>query len=175
MTDSKPFPFALPGKSLEPHQALHRMIIRVTFDEWLTVVDIATQMGDYPYAMCSDADQHMKRMIGCSMTKGWRQAIEDNLGKVQGCTHMRELLYNMATVAFQTLAPLSIERTKALMDKGLLNKAPPHLGQCHTFDLGSEVVREVFPMFYQPRQAQQGKEQGSQRTGQAMANTDINP
>jgi hypothetical protein len=37
------------------------------------------------------------------MGPGWRQAIDRTIGGVQGCTHLRELLFNMATAAFQTI------------------------------------------------------------------------
>ena len=45
----------------------------------------------------------MQQMIGVTMGPGWRQAIERALGGVRGCTHLRELLFNMATAAYQTI------------------------------------------------------------------------
>ncbi|WP_414708625.1 DUF2889 domain-containing protein [Ramlibacter sp.] len=38
----------------------------------------------------------MQAMVGVRMGPGWRQALEKALGGAKGCTHLRELLFNMA-------------------------------------------------------------------------------
>jgi hypothetical protein len=85
----------------------------------------------------------MQRMVGCTLGAGWRKAIEKNLGGVQGCTHLRELLFNMATVAFQTIqgAFTSPDPTKP----------PPHLGRCHAWDLEGPLVERQYPVFFRPK------------------------
>lgn len=152
MLDTKPFDFEYGIEApLPAHVPLHRMLIRITFDAQLTVVDIVSAMADHPHDHCTSADRHMRRMIGSSMAKGWRKSIEEHLGKVEGCTHMRELLFNMATVAFQTIAPHNIARYERLRQQGTMLQIPPHLGQCHAFDLSGPVVERLYPMFFQPQ------------------------
>ena len=78
-------------------------------------------------------------MVGCTMSRGWRQAIERNLGGICGCAHLRELLFNMATAAFQTLA------------HELPNTNPTHppafFGKCTTWDFNGPVVARIYPQF----------------------------
>ena len=84
-------------------EPIHHMHIRVTVDTRLVVHAIEAAMDAHPIQGCPAALDAMQRMVGCCMAKGWRKAIEANLGKVAGCTHMRELLMNMATAAFQSI------------------------------------------------------------------------
>lgn len=140
--DSKPHAFEIKGEGRwDAGQPVHHMLIRVTLDEAMVVQDVQVAMESTPHAPCPQAAEPMRRMIGCRMGGGWRQAIERNLGGVQGCTHLRELLYNMATAAFQTMAEVAF----AAPDDG---KPPGHLGKCLTWDFNSPVVERVYPMFF---------------------------
>jgi hypothetical protein len=63
------------------------------------------------------------------------------LGNDKGCTHLRELLFNMATAAFQ-----SVTGTFATQNA---DKPPPHLGRCMTWGFNSPLVERLHPMFFQ--------------------------
>ena len=127
-------------RTWQPGEPIHDMAIRVTIDSAMVVRDIAVAMDGVPHAECPQAQAPMHKMIGCTMGRGWRKAIEHNLGGVRGCTHLRELLFNMATAAFQTLP----------FDKpdGHTNTPPPHLGQCMTWDFNGPVVERHHPVFF---------------------------
>jgi hypothetical protein len=79
-------------------------------------------------------------MVGCSMARGWRQAIQKNLGGVASCTHLRELLFNLATAAFQSVP--------AVFSSANEDEPPRHLGQCTGWDFHGNGVKEYFPQFY---------------------------
>ncbi|RMX08574.1 DUF2889 domain-containing protein [Corticibacter populi] len=150
MQDTKPFAFALNnGRELAPNEAIHHMHIRVTVDEQLVVRDIATVMGSFPHGQCAEADRHMRRMIGSTMGKGWRKSIDRHLGGVEGCTHMRELLYNMATAAFQTIAPQVLARWHGADAGAQTLPPPPHLGACMTWDFNGPAVEQIYPMYFE--------------------------
>lgn len=148
MIDNKPFAFDLSkDRQLQADEPVHHMCIRVTIDNQLVIHDIATSMQAYPHAPCISADQHMRKMVGCVMGKGWRKSIDTHLGGIAGCTHMRELLYNMATVAFQTLAPkaLAYYRDAPANPK---RPPPPHLGGCMTWDFKGPTVQALYPVYF---------------------------
>jgi hypothetical protein len=90
----------------------------------------------------------MQQMVGVTMGPGWRQAIEKALGGIRGCTHLRELLFNMATAAYQTV-PVYRERLRR--QSGVPeaeNAAPPyHLGKCLAWDFNGAVVQRHYPKF----------------------------
>ena len=56
------------------------------------------------------------------------------------CTHLRELLFNLATAAFQTL-PAAFTPADA-------DEPPRHLGQCTGWNLEGNGVRLYYPKFY---------------------------
>lgn len=148
MIDRKPFAFELSQeRHLQADEPVHHMLIRVTVDNHLVVRDIVTSMQAYPHAPCSNADQHMRKMIGSVMGKGWRKSIETHLGGIEGCTHMRELLYNMATAAFQTLAPKTLARFRNLTPN-TQQPPPPHLGGCMTWDFKGPTVQKHYPVYF---------------------------
>jgi len=149
MHDTKPHAFEIEGEGeWAPNEAIHHMSIRVTLDDEMVIRDIAVAMDAHPHDPCPQAMEPMRRMIGCVVGRGWRQTIERHLGGIQGCTHLRELLFNLATAAFQTRS--------ASFAPPADGRPPMHLGQCLAWDFNGPVVEKVYPMFFRwqppPRQ-----------------------
>ncbi len=121
-------------------EPIHHMWLRITIDLQLTVHAVEVQMDAHPMGGCLEARAALQRMVGCSMARGWRQSIQKHLGGVASCTHLRELLFNLATAAFQSL-PAAF----AVPSGG---QPPRHLGQCTGWDFTGAGVKEYFPQFY---------------------------
>ncbi len=141
MRDTKPQVLDIPRVGVwQPGELIHNMTIRLTIDDALVVREIAVAMDDVPHPECPLVQAPMQMMIGCTVGPGWRQAIERNLGGIRGCAHLRELLFNMATVAFQTIPE---EPT------GDPVQGPPHyVGKCMTWDFNGPTVQRVHPVFF---------------------------
>ncbi|GAB2483160.1 DUF2889 domain-containing protein [Comamonas humi] len=140
LLDTKPYDVTLSGpRVVKAGSAIHHMWIRATVDGRLVVQAIEAAMDAHPHDTCPPALDTMQRMVGCSMARGWRKSIEQNLGNVQGCTHMRELLFNMATAAFQ-----SVQGSFAALDP---SQPPRHLGQCTGWDFNGAAVARIYPQF----------------------------
>lgn len=119
---------------------IHHMWLRVTIDRQLVVHVIEAAMDAHPLQDCPQARPALQGMVGACMARGWRQAIAQHMGGVASCTHLRELLFNMATAAFQTLP--------AAFGGGDPDTPPRHLGQCTGWDFEGNGVKEYFPQFY---------------------------
>jgi len=117
------------------------MLVRVTVDDHLTVKDIEVVMNSHPHPECTAVIPPMDALVGTQIGKGWRKTIETHIGGVLGCTHLRELLNNIATAAYQSIPG-------ALFDKDE-NKPPLYLGTCKSWDFNGPVVMRVYPQFYQ--------------------------
>ncbi|MDD2879825.1 MAG: DUF2889 domain-containing protein [Rhodoferax sp.] len=140
LLDIKAKVLPIPGEdAISPGEPLHGMAIRVTIDDQFVIHAINVTMDATPHRECPQAQASMQSMVGCTMGRGWRQAIEHNLGGICGCTHLRELLFNMATVAFQTLA-------NELADDNSQHP-PPFFGTCSTWDFNGPVVARLYPQF----------------------------
>lgn len=117
---------------------IHHMWIRTTVNTQLVVQAIETHMDAHPLGHCPEATRSMQRMVGCSMARGWRKSIEANLGGVAGCTHLRELLNNMATAAFQSIVSAFTANP---------DLPPAYLGRCTGWDFNGPGVAEHYPQF----------------------------
>jgi Protein of unknown function (DUF2889) len=149
MSDSKAYTHPTHERgTLKPGEPFHGMAIRLTVDGDMKIVDVAVRMAVAPFAECQQAQPPMRRMIGRTLGRGWRKAIEEALGGTQGCTHLRELLFNMATVAYQTIPHHRnhIRRLSGLPDP-VLKRPPPHVGQCLAWDFDGPVVKRYRPEF----------------------------
>jgi len=125
---------------------IHHMWLRVTVNDQLIVQAIEASMDSVPVAECPQAAAALQKMVGCSMGRGWRQAIQHNLGGVASCTHLRELLFNLATATFQSISE-SFATTHP-------DEPPRFLDQCVGWDRRGSTVREHYPRFYiQPEHA----------------------
>lgn len=121
-------------------EAIHHMWLRVTVDPQLTVHAIESAMDAHPLRQCPESERALQAMVGCNMARGWRKSINTHLGGEVGCTHMRELLFNLATATFQTV--------HAAFKQPSDDTPPRHLGQCHGWAFGGEGVKEHYPQFY---------------------------
>lgn len=128
--------------------ALHHILLRVTLDAHFCIQAIESSMQSTPFDECGVADQHVQRMVGLTMGSGWRQTIERAMGGLQGCTHLRELLFNMATCAFQTIPHHREMQRRALGEPSVPSDTPPFfIGRCMTWDVNGPVVARVTPEF----------------------------
>ena len=133
---------------MPPGRPVHGMAIRATVDDALVIRDIASAMDHTPFGECGQANDPMQQMVGVAMGPGWRQAINQALGGVRGCTHLRELLFNMATAAYQTIpAYQSRLRREAGLPESGSGQPPFHLGKCLAWDLNGPVTLRHYPQF----------------------------
>ena len=145
LTDTKAYMFRSGDKgALPPGTPIHAMVIRLTLDDALTIQAIATDMPSTPHGECGQAADPMQKMVGHTIGPGWRVTIEKNLGSIKGCTHLRELLFNMATAAYQTIPGY---RAQLRREAGLPEHStdePPFSGQVP--GLGLRWPRRVAPL-----------------------------
>ena len=145
MTDVKTYGFANAHRGrVEAGEPLHDMWIRITLDEELMVhaVEATTDAG--PYGLCNDITPNFARLAGVRLGPGWNRAIKERVGGVEGCTHLRELLAAMATVAFQTLYPVLARKAAENPKPG----KPPLLDTCHAYRSNGPVAKANWPAFY---------------------------
>ena len=144
LIDTKPYDLELardPGHIRKAGEPVHHMWLRVTVNRDLVVQAIEGVMDARPLDGCPEALPPLQSMVGCSMSRGWRKSIQENLGSITSCTHIRELLFNLATAAFQTLAAEAFSSDDETVP-------PRQLGQCKGWDFNGPGVKQFYPQFY---------------------------
>jgi hypothetical protein len=153
LTDVKPYDFQVANEQPFPAEApIHGLKIRVTLNDQMVIQDVATAMDVIPHPECAGAPHGMHQLIGHTMGPGWRKVINTHIGGTQGCTHLREMLANMATAAYQTLPSGQWHRReRAGLPHPPATQAPFHLGQCHSWAYDSPTVQRAYPIFFKPK------------------------
>lgn len=152
LTDTKTYAFSNSDRGqIEPGVPLHRMLARMTLNTEMviTAFEAVTEFG--PYAICPTAAPNFARLAGLKVGRGFLKAANERVGGVHGCTHLRELLGQMGTVAFQTLFAVRIKReTASNAEQPSIEKPsrPMVLGTCLAYAPDSPVVARQWPQFY---------------------------
>ena len=150
LTDVKTYPFIIPSQGpKEPGHPIHGLSIRLKVDNQLKIHDVTTDMAHIPHPECDQAPSGMHRLIGSTLGGGWRKTIEAQIGGVEGCTHLREMLFNMATVAFQTIPhAIQYRKDQAGIPREIPTTPPPYVGKCKTWTFEGALVNRYYPMFF---------------------------
>ena len=153
MRDTKDYSFERFERGvLKAGTPLHDMFVRVTVDSSLKIVAIETGMPATPFSECIHAAAPVQRLIGATLGRGWRKAIESAIGGVEGCTHLRELLFNLATAALQTIPSyIDFQQREAGNPPPEPTVAPPYVGQCMSWRRDGPAVQRFYPQFYAVR------------------------
>jgi hypothetical protein len=153
LTDVKTYTFQVHEAHPFPaHEPIHQLSVRLTVDDQMLIQAVSTSMDHIPHSDCSQVQPDMQSLVGCRLGRGWRKAVNEKIGGTAGCTHLRELLFNMATAAFQTLPSGQWHRrTLRGQDHPPITQPPFHLGQCKTWAFDGPVTAHFYPMFYKPK------------------------
>ncbi len=124
--------------------ALHHMQLRLTVDRTRHIVALVSAMPSTPYDTCPGVNPNFQRLVGLSLARGFRKALRERLGGVEGCTHITALLDTMAAAAVQTFAsnayaprqpgqpePVRIWKLDALIDT------------CHSYRSDGPVIQRM--------------------------------
>ena len=129
-------------------EPLHEMLVRITVDNNFIIQDVWAKTENGPFEMCPEIAPAYKALTGIQMGPGWRKSIRQKVGGVQGCTHLTELLFPMATVAMQTIWPLQSKNKSRKEVNRKSTNTPTVLNTCHAWASNSPVVKENAPKYY---------------------------
>lgn len=155
LVDTKTYAFGNQDRgTINPGTPLHGMLARMTVDEdmLITAFEADTEYG--PYTICPQAAPNFARLAGLRIGRGFIKAANERIGGVHGCTHLRELLGQMGTTAFQTLYAVRVKRGTAPNAESTGETAPEPgrrpamLGTCLAYAPNSPVVKRTWPEHY---------------------------
>lgn len=153
MTDTKTYAFTNNWRgTIEVGEPLHEMLVRITIDTDFVIHDVEAATENSPFSVCPDVTPKYKNLIGLKIGPGWRKAIRQRVGGTEGCTHITELMYPLATVAIQTIRPLQNHRRRQADSDSRRSQGKPFvLNTCHAWAEDSPVVRDNAPDYYRPK------------------------
>ena len=132
------------GRERQPGEPVHHMWLRLTIDLDMMIRDAEAVTDEGPFPTCGDITPNFKSLIGVKIGAGWRKAIKEHLGGVNGCTHLVELLGPLGTTAYQA----TVRAREARRGNAPLTQRPYQLNSCHTYKEDSPAVLQRWPQFY---------------------------
>jgi hypothetical protein len=137
------------------------MWIRMTITEDFEVLSCEAASDFTPYDICPAAAPNFARLAGLKIGPGFVRAVNERVGGIHGCTHLREVIGQMGTVAFQTLYPVrrqrEVEQAAARRAAGEVvdekKVRPALIGTCIAYAPDSPVVKQRWP-WYEPEKAE---------------------
>lgn len=135
-----------PRKAGEP---LHGMGIRMRFDADLKIHAVEAIMQATPYAGCHGAAPNFARLAGLTIQPGFLREAQRRLGGIEGCTHLRELLQQLATTAYQTLAGERMRQRLPGPEPDPIER-PKLIDSCTGYRSDGEAVLLRWPRFHTP-------------------------
>lgn len=102
-------------------EPVHHMLARLELDDDYVFLAIHCAMKSHPFPECAGALPELGKLVGVKVSSGWRKAVNTHLADARGCTHIRELLVNMGTAAYQTVAGEARKRiTHTIVDATII-------------------------------------------------------
>ena len=130
--------------------ALASLAIRYPFtlQYALEIVDAETRQMPYP-GLCDQHGNAYGRLVGLNLLKGFRAAVKERLGGVQGCTHISEMGQLLPTAVIQAFVG-EVTDARESADTG---RRPFQIDGCHALRADGEAVRTHYPRWYRSPKA----------------------
>ena len=145
--DIKPFSHHLLDSHRAAGEPVHDLWLRLTVDKTMVVQSAEAKLDVGAHGICHLVAPNFAALAGLKIGPGWNRMVRQRVGHGKGCTHLVEMLAQMATTAMQAIwterAPMG-EETKSAprrLPAGMLNT-------WYTYNDDSEFVREYFPEDY---------------------------
>ncbi len=129
---------------------VHEMWLRLTVDEDLLIHEVEAASDFHPFNLCPTVTPNFATLKGLTIGPGWRRQVRARVGGVKGCTHLVELLWPIATTAFQSIFPAREKRAREHGETmGHERRGRPELiDSCKALAHDSEVVKRYWPDYY---------------------------
>lgn len=130
-------------------QPIHDMLLRLVVDERFNVLEAGAQTSAMPYpGECNSYGDLYGRLVGLNLMKGFRHAVKERLGGVQGCTHITELTQVLPTAVVQAFAGEVIDTRGDSAE----STQPFQIDRCHALRADGRAVQTYYPRWYRAPQ-----------------------
>lgn len=154
LLDTKGCDGEMPFGTIPAGSTVHQMYLLMTVDADLVIQHVEARSEVAPMPSCAKINPAYAALKGLKITSGFRKAVAERVGGMQGCTHLTELLGPMAATLIQSTAPIFYQQLCLREAQDPDFKAPKHwvIGTCHTYRPDGDAVRMHWPEHYTPAQ-----------------------
>jgi hypothetical protein len=106
---------AVPFRSrpdVSPGERIHHFSLSVVIDDDYTIRDARATTLAAPWPICTDVATDYRKLIGLRIGPGFKRAVHEVLGGPLGCTHLTDLLGQVANTYMQSSFPDRLARPR---------------------------------------------------------------
>lgn len=168
LTDTKSFGQTNYDRGFIPAgEPIHDMWLRLTLDDDMVIVSVEAVSDATPYVVCPQAAANFSRLAGLQIKPGFLREANGRVSGTLGCTHLRELLQQLATTAFQTINPAKVRQE--MREQGVadvpgsdhtdarvtekMGGPPKILNSCLAYADNGPLVKRRWPTLYSGKDA----------------------
>ena len=124
---------------------IHDMLLRLVVDEQFNIIEAGAETAAMPYpGECNAYGDIYSRLVGLNLMRGFRQAVKERLGGIQGCTHITELTQVLPTAVVQAFAGEVIDTCGDAAG----STQPFQIDRCHALRADGLAVKTYYPRWY---------------------------
>ena len=144
LLDTRPYDIPMSDRPIPAGSPLHQMKARLTVNLQMEILAAEAVTLAGPYMICPGGAASFSKLAGLTIKSGFLKAANEVMGGAAGCTHIREFLQQMATVAHQATFKSRWRNTPEIFAK----PSSRQLNSCFAYDTAGERVKAKFPEFY---------------------------
>ncbi|MCW9045806.1 MAG: DUF2889 domain-containing protein [Alphaproteobacteria bacterium] len=150
--DVKPFPHHMLDSHRAAGEPIHDLWLRLTFDTGMNIVKSEAKLDVGAHGLCHQVEPNFAELAGLHIGPGWNREVRKRVGHGKGCTHLVEMLAQMATAAMQAM--WSEREPDGEVDRPAEERSlePGLLDTCYAYRTDSEFVRDFFPKHYETKE-----------------------
>ncbi|MBT4522854.1 MAG: DUF2889 domain-containing protein [Halieaceae bacterium] len=146
--DVKPFDHKMMDGFRKAGEPVHDLSLRISLDDSLTVKETVTCMDQGAHDLCPQAEPNFSKLIGLQIGPGWNKKVKSAMSPGLGCTHIIEMLAQMATGAIQACWARKPDEDFNLPPPAERQIEDDMLNACYPYRESSPWVKEHFPNNY---------------------------
>lgn len=127
---------------------MHNLSLKLVIDNDYTIHAAQATTTTAPWQDCGETDDAYRKLIGLRIGPGFSQQVREHLGGPLGCTHLNDLLGQLANTYMQASWPDRMKRLWAL-DADPRRwpdlRAIQFVGQCHAWREAGATLRQEYP------------------------------
>ncbi len=150
LTDVKPFEHQMMDGLRRAGEPVHDLWLRISLDDNFVVMEVEACMDRGAHDLCPGAEPNFARLIGLQIGPGWNKKIKAAMSPGLGCTHIIEMLAQMATTAMQASWSRKPGEQLDMPPAKERQMEPRMLNACFPYRQSSPWVKEHFPNAYIP-------------------------
>ncbi len=150
LTDVKPFAHQMMDSVRAAGEPVHDLSLRISLDDSATVVDVEACMDQGAHDICPGAEPNFIRLLGLQVGPGWNKNVKAAMSPGRGCTHIIEMLAQMATVALQASWASKAGEPLEMPPPEQRKMQSSMLNACYPYHESSPWVKQHFPNAYIP-------------------------